>query len=322
MDFLPIVVAVLGMASVFILFYGIARMVGGSGDEISQRLDRFATRGSNMPADPNAKEPNARDKFTEQLDKQLTRRGKGNDMAGELARADLRLTPGEFLLISLAVVVVFAIAGGLIFQQWFMAIPFAIGGYFAPRFYLGFRQGQRQKAFGNQLPDAIGLLANSLRSGYSLPQSMELLSREMQAPVSTEFGRVVREIGLGLAFEQAMNNLVRRNKNEDLDLTVTAVLVNHEVGGNLSQVLEIIGHTIRERIRIKGEIQVLTAQQKASGYVVGSMPFILTMVLFVLNPEYMGELFRSLCGYMMACTSFGLVGLAFLLIRRIVNIEV
>jgi tight adherence protein B len=319
MDFLPLVVAIVGMASVFILFFGIARMVGGSGEEISQRLDRFATRTGNGPA---PKESNARDKLAEQLDKQLVRRGKGNDMAGELARADLRLTPGEFVLISLGVVVVFGIAGALIFHQWWMGLPFAIGGYFAPRFYLGFRQGQRKKAFGNQLPDAVGLLANSLRSGYSLPQSMELLSREMQPPIASEFGRVVREIGLGLAFEQALNNLVRRNKNEDLDLMITAVLVNHEVGGNLSQVLEIIGHTIRERIRIKGEINVLTAQQKASGYVVGSMPFVLTMVLFVINPDYMGELFRSLCGYMMACTSFGFVGLAFVLIRKIVNIEV
>ena len=123
MDFLPLVVAIVGMASVFILFFGIARMVGGSGEEISQRLDRFATRAGNGPTDSGPKESNTRDRLAEQLDKQLVRRGKSSDMAGELARADLRLTPGEFVLISLGVVVVFGIAGAVIFHQWWMALP-------------------------------------------------------------------------------------------------------------------------------------------------------------------------------------------------------
>jgi tight adherence protein B len=203
-----------------------------------------------------------------------------------------------------------------------MAVPGGLVGYFLPRLYLGIRKGQRRSAFAAQLPDAIGLLANSLRSGYSLLQSMELLSREMNQPIADEFGRVVREMGLGVDMETAMNNMVRRNDNDDLDMAVTAILINHEVGGNLSQVLEIIGHTIRERIRIKGEIQVLTAQQRGAGYLVGSMPFALTMILFVLNPDYMGELFRSVCGMTLACVAFGFVMTAFVLIRRIVNIEV
>jgi tight adherence protein B len=322
MDLGSIAVAVLCMVSMVLLAYGVARFVGGSGDDITQRLDRFATRAGAASDMPEPKDPNARGKITEHLDKELVRRGRGTDMTQELARADLKLTPAEFLMIKLVVVGILAIAGYLIFHQLFMALPAGIAGYFAPNFYVRFRQGRRKAAFGNQLPDAVSLLANSLRSGYSLPQSMELLSREMQPPIASEFGRVVREMGLGLSFETAMNNMVRRNKNEDLDLVITAILVNHEVGGNLSQVLEVIGHTIRERIRIKGEISVLTAQQRASGYLVGSMPFALTVILFILNPEYMGELFHSLCGYMMACTSFGLVVMAFILIRKIVNIEV
>jgi tight adherence protein B len=322
MDLGPLVVAALCMLSVIVLFIGLGGFVGGRGDAITNRLDRYTVRSAPSANAADAKDTRSPGKLTNEIDKELARRGKSTDMAQELARADLKLTPAEFLIINVIVMLLFGIAGYLIFRQVFMAVPAAIGGYFVPRLYMRFRQSKRRKAFGAQLPDSISLLANSLRSGYSLAQSMELLSREMPSPIAGEFGRVVREIGLGLAFEQSMDNMVRRNKNDDLDLTVTAILVNHEVGGNLSQVLEIIGHTVRERIRIKGEIQVLTAQQRSAGYLVGSMPFVLTVVLFIMNPDYMGELFRSLCGYMLACTAFGLVGVAFVLISKIVNIEV
>ncbi|MBI5879832.1 MAG: type II secretion system F family protein [Chloroflexi bacterium] len=318
MELAPIGVALLCTISIVIMFAGVARYVFSS-NAIGDRLDRFASRTGGSDTTPVQEK---KGKLADEIDKELSRRGQSNDLIVQLARADLKLTPGEFLLISFALVAGVGLLFYLIFRQPFMALPGGVLGYFLPRVYLGFRQGQRRKAFASQLPDAVALLANSLRSGYSLLQSMELLSREMPPPIAGEFGRVVREMGLGLDMEAAMNNMVRRNANDDLDMTVTAILINHEVGGNLSQVLEIIGHTIRERIRIKGEIGVLTAQQQSAGYLVGSMPFILTMVLFVLNGDYMGELFRSICGMMLACTSFGLVGLAFVLIRRIVNIEV
>jgi tight adherence protein B len=307
--------------AIIVFFFGLARFLGGSHDEISSRLERFATREGESPTTASGGDPK-RGRITTELDKELSRRGKSSDTAAELARADLKLTPAEFFIVRVTATIAGGILGFLIFRQFFMVLPAGIAGYFMPQFYVRFRQGQRKGAFAAQLSDAINLLANSLRSGYSLPQSMELLSREMQPPIADEFGRVVREIGLGVPFEQALDNMVRRNKNDDLDLMVTAVLVNHEVGGNLAQVLEIIGHTVRERIRIKGEIQVLTAQQQMSGYVVGLMPFALTLFLFIINPEYMGELFHSLCGELLACTAFGMVGMAFVLIRKIVNIEV
>lgn len=316
MQLAPIGVALLCTLSVIIMFAGVARFLFGS-SAISQRLDRFGTRAG---ADNGASKDKSR--LTDELDKELVRRGRSSDLALQLARADLKLTPAEFILLTFAVVAGAAVLFYLIFRQPFMALPGAVVGYFLPRVYIGIRQGRRQAAFAAQLPDAVGLLANSLRSGYSLLQSMELLSREMAPPIGDEFGRVVREMGLGIDLETAMNNMVRRNNNDDLDMAVTAILINHEVGGNLSQVLEIIGHTIRERIRIKGEISVLTAQQRSAGYLVGSMPFLLTMVLFVLNGDYMGELFRSVCGMLLACTAFSFVGVAFLAIRKIVAIEV
>lgn len=319
---IPTLLVALGCTlSIIVFFAGLARFVGGHSDQITSRLERFATREGASGPQPTSKDQR-RGRITTELDKELSRRGKSNDIAAELARADLKLTPGEFFLVQVIAIAATGVIGVLVFRQLVMALPMAVVGYFLPRAYVGFRKAQRKQAFAGQLPDAISLLANSLRTGYSLPQSMDLLSREMQPPLADEFGRVVREIGLGLPFEQAMENMVRRNQNDDLDLTITAIMVNHEVGGNLAQVLEIIGHTVRERIRIKGEIRVLTAQQQLSGYVVGLMPFALTLFLFIINPSYMGELFHSLCGQILACTAFSMVGMAFVLIRKIVNIEV
>ena len=161
-----------------------------------------------------------------------------------------------------------------------------VASFYLPGLYVKLRQRARLSAFNARLGDTITMLANSLRSGYSLPQGMDMVAREQPSPVAEEFARVVREIGLGLSTEEALANLVRRVPSEDLDLMVTAINVQHEVGGNLAQILDAIGLTIRERVRIKGEINALTATVRFSGYVVSLMPVALTAILFIIRPEY------------------------------------
>jgi tight adherence protein B len=195
-------------------------------------------------------------------------------------------------------------------------------GFFLPRFYVKFRQNKRLKDFNNQLGDAINLLANGLRSGYSLLQAMDAVANEMPPPMAEEFQRVVREIGLGLSNERAMNNMLRRIPSDDLDLMITAVNVQHEVGGNLAEILETISHTIRERIRIKGEIRVLTSQQMISGYVVSFLPIGLGLLLYVMSPDYMGSMFRDQCGWAMIAVGVIMMTIGFIAIRKIVDIEV
>src|SRR5204863_8057553 len=131
---------------------------------------------------------------------------------------------------------------------------FAILGWFVPRLWLARRQAARLKAFNNQLGDTIGLMSNSLRSGMSLVQSMEMISREAEPPISDEFQRVVREIGLGVGPQEALVHLARRVDSDDLELLVTAILVQFEIGGNLSSILDSIAGTIRERGKLQGEI--------------------------------------------------------------------
>ena len=169
---------------------------------------------------------------------------------------------------------------------------FAIGAYF-PRWYIGFRQRKRLAAFSEQLPNTITLLANSLRAGSSFLQGVELVTREAQPPISEEFERVVREMSLGVALQPALGNLVRRVKSEDLELMVTAINIQSQVGGNLATVLDSIAFTIRERIRIIGEIRVLTSMQRYSGYVITLLPVGLGGLLFLISPSYITALFRN-----------------------------
>jgi tight adherence protein B len=172
------------------------------------------------------------------------------------------------------------------------------------------------------LGDTLILLANSLRSGYSLLQSMETVSHELAVPMSVEFARVVREIGLGLTIEEALAHMLQRVTSEDLDLVITAINIQHEVGGNLSEILDTISHTIRERVRIKGQIRSMTAQARFSGYVITVLPVLLGIVMFMINPAYIGKMFNEPCGVMMLITGGVMILAGYMVIRQITNIEI
>jgi tight adherence protein B len=256
------------------------------------------------------------------VDEVLTKRGFAANLATELARADVKLTVTEFLILSGLCVVALFVIGMIVLGGPVFGLLLGVLGFFLPRVYLRIRQGRRLKAFNDQLADSVMLLANSLRSGYSLLQSMDTVSKQLSPPISTEFARVVREIGLGIPNETAFQNLLRRIDSDDLDLMITAINVQHEVGGNLAEILDKIGHIIRERIRIKGEIKTLTAMQRASAYIVTSLPVIMAVIISIINPDYMSTLWTTLCGWIMLAVSFIMLVSGFLVIRKIVDIEV
>ena len=166
-------------------------------------------------------------------------------------------------------------------------------------------------------------MVNGLRSGYSVLQAMEAVSREMPSPIASEFGRVVQEVQIGLPLEQALGNMLRRIKSDDLDLVITAISVQREVGGNLAEILDVISFTIRERVRIKGEVRTLTAQGRYSGYVISLLPIGLALVLFCVNKPYVERLFTSgFCGWAMVVCGLLMIGTGFIAIQKIVTIEV
>ncbi len=327
---LPIVIAGLAAGGVLLIAVGIS-MSGGSG-ALSSRLERYASTAG-------AGAFNGTEEHESAVVAGLTRAIQGQDrtarLAVELARADLKLKPAEFILMWVASPFAFAAGayiGGFVFaglnNPIAIALAFAIGAYF-PRYYLKYRQGKRVKLFAKQLPDTITLLANSLRAGSSFLQGVELVTREARPPISEEFERVVREMSLGVALQPALNNMSRRVKSEDLELMVTAINIQSQVGGNLATVLDSIAFTIRERVRIQGEIQTLTAMQRYSGYVITLLPVGLAGLLFLISPSYISAMLNKppeALGLPLGIVFFivGLIsmGIGYLLIRRIVDIKV
>lgn len=324
MDPLVIVLAIVIVLAVVVLFWGIASAVGAGDRAIEDRLEQYT---SGVIDESVAVEKREKEKEPSLLaagvDKAIAGRGFADKIATQLARADLKLTPGEYVILNITSVLGFFLIGYLLFHRnLVLAIVAAVGGFYAPSIYVKFQQRRRLHAFNDQLGDAINLLANSLRSGYSLLQSMETVAKELPPPISVEFARVVREVGLGLSNEQAMNNMLRRIQSDDLDLMITAVNVQHEVGGNLAEILEVIGHTIRERVRIKGEIRVLTAQGMISGYVISFLPIALGLILYLMNPDYISAMFTQLCGWIMVGVATTGIITGFIAIQKIVRIEV
>ena len=318
---LAIGIAAFAFAGVLALFWVIARVVGGTDSAIEERMDQFVSREERkLQVDKGERTASA---FTKGLDQAVAGRSFAQNLSTQLARANLKLTPGEYMMLTFTSILgTGLIAYVVLHRNMILGFGGLVLGFFLPRFYVKFRQSKRMKDFNNQLGDAINLLANGLRSGYSLLQAMDAVAREMPAPMSEEFQRVVREIGLGVSSERAMNNMLRRIPSDDLDLMITAINVQHEVGGNLAEILETISHTIRERIRIKGEIRVLTAQGMISGYVISFLPLGLGLVLYAMNPLYIGRMFQQPCGWAMIAVGTISTVVGFIAIRKIVNIEV
>lgn len=292
--------------------------------DMEGRLERFGhiRETSETPAE----ERDTRLFMAQQVERAVKGHSFSDKTRTQLAQADLRMTVGEWILVRIGSTA-FGFLLGMFMGRSALALALlfgvlvAFGGWMAPQLYLSMRAKRRQKAFVNQLGDTIGLMANSLRAGYSLLQTMELIGRESPAPMSIEFRRVVREVGLGISTHQALDNLYRRVPSEDLDLFITAIKIQSEVGGNLGQILDVIGETIRERVRIHGEIRTLTAQQSMSGYVISGLPVALGGILFMLNGEYMTGMFV----WPWICLPIGAVFLeiaGFLVMRKIVAIEV
>ncbi len=312
---------IIGVIAVVLLLVGGISAVRGRAS-VEQRLQTFAATTPDEVSDSKAAKKRATP-VADSLNRALEGRKMSSDLATQLARADLKVTVGEFLALQLIVALGLAFAGYILANTIVIAILAAVIGWFAPRWFLSFRQGQRLRAFSDQLGDSLNLMVNGLRSGYSVLQAMEAVSREMPPPISTEFARVVQEVQIGLPLEQALGNMLRRVKSDDLDLVITAIAVQREVGGNLAEVLDTISFTIRERVRIKGEVRTLTAQGRYSGYVISLLPIGLAFVLFCVNKPYVERLFTSgFCGWAMVVCGLLMIGTGFIAIQKIVTIEV
>lgn len=309
-----------GLILIVILIIGVVVSSNSERALVEERLSQYLAN-DNQDIDREAQ----RSILTDWVSKRVEKTSFGDRVARELARADLKFKVAEyFALIFIAMVVAGLLAWLIGNRHPVSALIGAVGGAFAPRFYIKRQQKQRLQKFNDQLSDMLNLMVNGLRAGYSTMQAMEAISKELPSPISDEFRRVVQEMQIGIPMETALENLLRRIPSEDLDFVVTAINVQREVGGNLSEILDNISFTIRERVRIKGEVRVLTSQVRTSGSVLSLIPFFLTLILWFLNPDYLLSVTEGgpLCTAAIVCTVLGLIGSSYFIMMRIADIEV
>src|SRR5688572_8504114 len=326
MDFL---IPLLTFAAVATAGYTIFQF-GGRSKQLASRITAFTNRseptamageGEAAPAEVNLLREQKYSNWA-LLDQMIASRSWAEREAAELTRAYVPLRVGEFMLIRVMVGLALVTVGWVASKSLLLALPLALPGFFLPRLWLKHKQKQRRKKFDAQLVDAIQLLASTLKSGYSFLQGMEAISRELPAPVSEEFDLLVKEIGVGARADEALLRLIERVRSQDLELVVTAIMIQRTVGGELAGILENISRTVRERQKILRDVQTLTAQQRWSGYIIGALPIFLLGVINFANPGYSGELFFTTHGRIMlgVATVTELIG--FVMIRKIIAIDV
>lgn len=246
----------------------------------------------------------------------------GLTLTEQLARADLKLRSSEFVMIQVA----FLAAGALLALWRFGFSPtfvfFGVAFYLVPMRFVGWRQRRRLKAFNSRLPDTLSLMSNAMKAGLSLAQALEAVAQNATSPMSDELDRAIREMKLGTSTSAALSNMVRRVGSEDLDLIVTAIAIQSTVGGNLSRILEGISHTIRQRVQVKAQISAMTAQVRASGWIITLLPIIVAAILSLITPSYFGLMFTDPLGRVLLGAAATSIFIGNVFVRRITNLRV
>lgn len=324
----PTIIIALGgtFVAVSLLMVGI-RDVGTNRQLVSERIRRYdplsAMGGGEALAAGGASvlRDQSMSSFTA-LDKLLRGSALGESMALELARANVSLRVGEYILLRLTSALIVALIPMSASQPLPVTAVAAIVGYYLPKLYMSRREQARVRKFNDQLVDATTMMANSLKAGFSLVQGLELVSKEMPSPMAEEMSQTLGEMAIGRSTEDALISLSKRIRSYDLDLIVTAMLIQREVGGNLAEVLNNISHTIRERIRMKNEVHALTGEVRISAYILGGLPIFIMIALTTLNRSYLIDLFTNPTGQMMLVVGGVLEVLGLIMMRRLANIEV
>jgi tight adherence protein B len=328
----PVVFGLIAFAGVFLLFLGISQMrrAAGGSEDFQARLAAYGvTTAGDQTLPPST---GMRDTLNRLFQPAADRVGRGNAKKGkpsvqeQLQRADLKLRTSEFFMIQVGSCVLFALIslirfglppGGLI-----QMIIFGFVGYLIPGFYVRYRIGHRLKAFDAQLGDTLTLLSNALKAGYSFAQAIDTVAKNAVPPIADEFSRAVREMNLGGSPDEALQNITKRIASADFDLVATAYSIHRTVGGNLAEILDNIAYTIRERVRIKGEISTLTAQARASGTLITFLPLVLALFMYFVTPTYFRPMFENFIGWVLIAIGVFMIFIGNLIIRRVVAIEV
>lgn len=244
------------------------------------------------------------------------------NMRKKLINANLILKPEEMVSIAIVSFIMGGALGIFLTGSLLFVIMFAFVGMNVPGFILKSRIKKRVKIINQQLGDTIAILSNSLKAGHSFFQAINSVAEEMKGPISEEFIKLQKEINLGGSTESALENMVERVGSDDVELMVTAVLIQRQIGGNLAEILDNISNTIRQRVKMKGEIKTLTAQGRISGMVIALLPIGLALIMVFMSPDQIKLLVTEPIGILMVVVAVVMELLGYVFVRKIVNIEV
>jgi tight adherence protein B len=326
-----LIAVLLFFVAVFILFYLVLGVAFRNKVDIKSRMNAYITtvtadisasgKTIETSKELNPKLNQLRDAF-EKVGKQFEKTGYTKRIELQLQKGDVPLHGYEFIFLVILTTMGGAFTFFLINHNLVSMVAAGLLGFIGPVFFLKIRQQKKLHKFNNQIGDTLVLISNSLKAGYGFMQALDMVSKELPPPIRTEFGRVLQDINLGTPTEDALLLMTNRVSSTDLDLVITAMLIQRQIGGNLAEILDNISNTIRERIRIHGEVKTLTAQGRLSGFIIGAMPVALGLILLLINPKYITELFADPRGQLMLIYAAVAEVVAILIIHKIIAIKV
>lgn len=240
----------------------------------------------------------------------------------DLVISGISLRPEEFMVMWIVIVIAPVLVMSILRLHVLSILAVALLCAFLPLIYVNMKRKKKINMFSKQLSDALLIISNSLKAGFTFEQAIINITKDLPDPISSEFGQVVREIDLGLTLEESLTSLTKRMQSTDLELLVTTVVIQKEIGGNLADIIETISDTIKERVNIKNTIRTLSAQGRISGIVVAMIPVAIILVVTLLNPDYIMPLFSTTFGFILLGIALSLEIIGYLVIKKIVNIKV
>lgn len=309
--------------SVLLLFVGLYLLLFGKSSQIQNRMEKIRNEETERYAEsPGSTEDLPRNElFLSKLSK-IGFIGKIYEKNRDtLTKAHLPLKPEELFGISVLLSGSVGILLFLLKVPIFFVLLVMFVLYLLPGIYVRMAKVKRGKRLNDQLPEALSILSNGLRAGLSFTQSMLVAGKEMEDPIAYEFSKIVRDNSLGKPIDEALSDFSRRTEDEDIDIFVTAILIQRQVGGNLSEILDVLANTIRERIKLRGDIKTITAQSKISAIVVGSIPFVLALLLNLINPEFILPLFNTLIGNILIGVVLTMQTIGVLVLIKIIKVK-
>jgi len=306
------------MTLLFILFYS---LLFGNRSKTKDRMKLIASS-YDYTSDEDSEESKEEERERKSKEKNTFLTAYYKKKKKKLMQAYILMKPQEFFMIS----IISTLTGFLLMFILTRLVPMAlvggILGFIIPDYLVNRIIRKRSMKLNGQLPEALNIISNGLRAGLSFSQAVSIAGKDLESPIGDEFTKIIRDNTLGKSMEDSLNDFSERTNDEDVDMFVTAMIIQRQVGGNLSEVLDTISNTIRERVRIKGEVRTLTAQSKLSAFIISLLPVGIAVVLAIMNPSYIGQLFDNVLGLFMVGAAVVMMFIGIFILSKLVKLEV